>query len=377
MAERTTASRTTNGSTNGIGYPVTIDSPSKRPTFYKRNPHLSGKIALEEHVNTDIFNASFTSPFTEGADEVSYYQKAFVDDLIFRLGSIEERIKHMDAAGVAITVVSLTAPGIEGVFDPAEAAETATKVNDQMHKLYRTGPHADRFLTWGCVAMQDPQAAAREAERCVKELGCVGILINGFSNVGNPDALEIQYLDEPQCEPFWAKLAELDVPLYLHPRIVAPSQTRIFRGYEFLAGSPWGFGRETAEHALRLMLSGLFDRYPNIRIVLGHCGEGLPFGIARADLRLRHFRTGEHGPHQHELCHYFAKNFWITTAGVQKQSVLESTIREVGIDRVMFSSDYPYEDMIETAQWFDALEIDEHTRAKLAYGNAKILLGIE
>jgi predicted TIM-barrel fold metal-dependent hydrolase len=269
-----------------------------------------------------------------------------------------------------VLVVSLTAPGIEGIFDPAEAAKTATKVNDQMHKLYRTGAHSHRFRTWGCVAMQDPQAAAKEAERCVKELGCVGILINGFSNVGNPDALEIQYLDEPQCEPFWAKLAELDVPLYLHPRIVAPVQTRIFRGYEFLAGSPWGFGRETAEHALRLMLSGLFDRYPNLRIVLGHCGEGLPFGIARADLRLRHFRKGEHGTHQRELCYYFPKNFWITTAGVQKQSVLESTIREVGIDRVMFSSDYPYEDMIETAQWFDALEIDDHTRAKLAYGNA-------
>lgn len=156
-------------------------------------------------------------------------------------------------------------PGIQGIFDPAEATETASKVNDQMHKLYRTGPHADRFLTWGCVAMQDPQAAAMEAERCVKELGCCGILIHGFSDVGSPDAGDVRYLDEPQCEPFWAKLAELDVPLYLHPRNVAPTQSRVLRGYEFLAGSPWGFARETAEHVLRLMLSGLFDRYPGLR----------------------------------------------------------------------------------------------------------------
>jgi predicted TIM-barrel fold metal-dependent hydrolase len=115
--------------------------------------------------------------------------------------------------------------------------------------------------------------------------------------VGSAD--EVQYLDEPQCDPFWAKLAQLDVPLYLHPRIPPPDQIRVFKGYEFLAGSPWGFGRETAEHSLRLMVSGLFDRYPNLQIVLGHCGEGLPFSIARTDHRLRHFRKGLHGPHQY------------------------------------------------------------------------------
>ena len=196
----------------------------------------------------------------------------------------------MDAAGIAIMALLLMSPGIQGVFDPTEAADTARKVNDQMHKLYRTGPYVDRFLTWGCVAMQDPQGAAKEAERCVKGLGCCGILINGFSNVRDSDAGEVQYLDEPQCEPFWAKLAELDVPLYLHPRNVAPNQSHPLRSNEFLAGSPWGFARETAKHALRLMLSGLFDRYPHLRIVLGHCGEGLPFAINRVDHRVRHFR---------------------------------------------------------------------------------------
>jgi predicted TIM-barrel fold metal-dependent hydrolase len=236
-----------------------------------------------------------------------------MEDVQYRLGSIEERIKQMDAAGIAIMALSLMSPGIQGIFDPAEATETASKVNDQMHKLYRTGPHADRFLTWGCVAMQDPQAAAKEAERCVKELGCCGILINGFSDRGSPDASEVQYLDEPQCEPFWAKLAELDVPLYLHPRNVAPTQSRVLRGYEFLAGSPWGF----------------------------------------------------------------AKNFWITSSGVLTQSTLECTIHEVGVDKVLFSADYPLEDVIEMADWFDGLGIDDPTRAKLAYGNAKILLGIK
>jgi len=365
---------------NGIGYPTTVESPSGRPTFIKRNPHLCGKIAIEEHVNTDIFNSLSTNPYTKGSNEGwegTYYQKVFMEDVQYRLGNIEERIKQMDAAGIAIMALSLMSPGIQGIFDPAEATETASKVNDQMHKLYRTGPHADRFLTWGCVAMQDPQAAAKEAERCVKELGCCGILINGFSDMGSPDAGEVQYLDEPQCEPLWAKLAELDVPLYLHPRNVAPTQSRVLRGYEFLAGSPWGFARETAEHVLRLMLSGLFDRYPDLRVVLGHCGEGLPFAIKRVDHRMRHFSKGVSGAHQHSLSHYFAKNFWITSSGVLTQSTLECTIREVGVDRVLFSADYPLEDVIEMADWFDGLEIDDPTRAKLAYGNAKILLGIK
>jgi len=163
-----TSNGISNGISSGVGYSATIDSPSKRPTFYRANPHMSGKFALEEHVTTDIFNPSFTTPFTEAPAEGPYYKKAHLDDVLFRLGNIEERVKHMDAAGVAVCVVSLTQPGIQGIFDPAEAAETARKVNDQMRKLYRTGPHAHRFLTWGCVAMQDPQAAAKEAERCVK-----------------------------------------------------------------------------------------------------------------------------------------------------------------------------------------------------------------
>ena len=352
-----------------------VASRSSRPTFFKPSGVLKGKIALEEHVGTDIFQPSTTNPNVAGTGELGYYEKDYVDDVVMRLNNIPERIKHMDAAGMAITAVSLTMPGIEGIFSASVAVETAKKVNDQMYKLYKTGAHANRFLTWGCVAMQDPKAAAEEAERCVKELGCCGILINGYSNVGGVN--DVQYLDEPQCDPFWAKLSELDVPLYLHPRIPPPDQIRIFKGYEFLAGSPWGFGRETAEHALRLMVSGLFDRYPNLKIVLGHCGEGLPFSIKRTDERLRHFKKGSTGPHKHPLCHYFAKNFWITSAGVQSQSTLEDTIREVGIDRVLFSIDYPYEDMIEVSDWFESLQMDSHTREKIAFGNARTLLKLD
>jgi hypothetical protein len=147
--------------TNGAQLPATIYSPSKRPTFFKPNTHLGGKIALEEHVNTDIFNPCTTTPFTEGSGELVYYEKAYADDVGFRLACVEERVKHTHAGGVAISAVSLTMPGIEGIFDTTKVVEIASIVNDQMHKLYRTGPHANHFLTWGCVAMQDPHAAAK------------------------------------------------------------------------------------------------------------------------------------------------------------------------------------------------------------------------
>lgn len=124
---------------NGAQRPATIDSPSKRPTFFKPNPHLGGKIALEERVNTNIFNPCTPAPFTEGSGELGYYEKACVDDISFRLACIEERVKHTDAGGVAISAVSLTMPSIEGNFDTTKAVEIASKVNDQMHKLCRTG----------------------------------------------------------------------------------------------------------------------------------------------------------------------------------------------------------------------------------------------
>ena len=280
----------------------------------------------------------------------------------------------MDEAGVALTVVSLTMPGIEGIFDPETAVETARKVNDETHKLYYTGKHADRFRAFGCVAMQDPKAAAAEAERCVKELGFVGILINGYSQIG--DSETVQYLDEPQCEPFWAKLEELDVPLYLHPRIPTLGQSRVYRGYEFLAGSPWGFGVETATHSIRLMVSGLFDRHPKLKVILGHCGEGLPFSLARIDHRMRHFQP-QHYQCKLRMQQYWDRNFWITTAGVTSDQTFSDTLRSCGEDRLMWSVDYPYEDYDEIGTWFEQLEMSENTRAKIGWENARRVLRLD
>lgn len=275
---------------------------TSRPTFPSQKRKLPRKITLEEAITTTVFNATSTLPAIDGGAELPFVSTDFLEDVKKRLSDIDLRIEAMDKADTALTVVSLTMPGLEGIFDTATAVDIARKTNDEIHTLYSASKYADRFRAFGCVAMHDPVAAAVEAERCVKVLGFVGILINGYCNIGGPET--VQYLHEPQCEPIWAKLEELDVPLYLHPRIPTPGQMRIFKGYKFLAGSPWGFGVETATHSIRLMISGLFGRHPNLKIIRGHCGEGLPFSLARIDHRMRHFQ-----PHRFK-CKLNMQQYW-------------------------------------------------------------------
>ena len=353
---------------------TTKQSPSARPTFIQPGPRTTQKIALEEAIATHVFNATATLPPVSGTAELPYVDTEYMADVKHRLTDVDSRVEAMDQAGIALTVVSLTMPGIEGIFDVATAVETATKVNDEIHQMYNSGKHAHRFRAFGCVPMQDPAAAAKEAERCIKQLGFVGILVNGFSNMGGADS--VQYLDEPQCEPFWAKLEELDVPLYLHPRIPPPGQMQVYKGYEFLAGSPWGFGVETAMHAIRLMVSGLFDQHPKLKIILGHCGEGLPFSLYRIDHRMRHFQP-QHIACELRLQDYWERNFWITTAGVMSDGAFADTMSACGEDRVLWSVDYPYEDYMELGPWFDGLEMSENTREKVGWLNARQLLKLD
>ena len=347
--------------------------PTSRPTFPSQKWKWPQKIALEEAITTTVFNATSTLPSVDGGAELPYVNTEFLEDVKKRLSDIDLRVEAMNKANITLTVVSLTMPGIEGIFDTSTAVDVARKTNDETHRLYTTGRYAERFRAFGCVAMQDPVAAAVEAERCIQVLGFVGILINGYCNVGGPET--VQYLDEPQCEPFWAKLEELDVPLYLHPRIPTPGQLRIFKGYEFLAGSPWAFGVETATHTIRLMISGLFDRHPNLKIILGHCGEGLPFSIARIDHRIRHFQP-HHAKCKLRMQEYWDRNFWITTAGVTSEAAFAATLKSCGEERLMWSVDYPYEDYEEVGDWFESLEMSDNSRAKIGWENCRKLLRI-
>ena len=326
---------------------------------------MKGKIALEEHIESPDFPATGTHNFTD---------PTYFDDVENRLQEYKLRLEDMDATGIETTILSLTQPGVEGITQTKLAIDTAKKMNDHMANFFvKNNP--GRFLGFAAVPLQDPAAAAKELERAVKELGFVGALINGYTNIGDENTA--RYLDEQPVWEFWAQVQELDVPVYLHPRVPLPNQQRIYQGYEGLLGSAWGFGFETATHALRMILSGLFDKYPKLNIVLGHLGEGLPFTLPRVEHRLRHQKRETHGIHKRPPMDYLRNNFYLTTSGTFRSQGLLNTILEVGTDRVLFSVDYPYESMRELAPWFDTCPISENDRLKIGRTNAAKLFKLE
>lgn len=330
---------------------------------------MDNKWALEEHLSTKENNAVWDS-----SGESARNGKTLTDYVEAHLLDVDDRLKIMDSTGIERVILSLTSPGIQSIVDSATAISVARDTNDLV-KAHYIDAHPDRFSMFACLPTQDPGAAAAELERSVRELGAVGALINGYTNVG--DDQSGVYLDDPGFAPLWAKVAELDVPVYLHPREPLPNQTRIYDGYSSLVGSAWGFAHETATHAVRLMLSGLFDEYPGIQIILGHLGEGLPFLLPRLEHRLdkQHEGVGL-GNAKRRVSHYFNDNFHVTTSGHFHTRTLFNTISEIGVDRVMFSADYPYESMEEAATWFDTSLLSHNDSKKVGRENARALFDI-
>lgn len=322
---------------------------------------MMDKIALEEHfgaTDPDIVEQS-AAHFT--ADAWPAHRDLLLD-------IHHSRLKQMDECGIATMVLSLLAPGIQSLHRPAQAIDWARRLNDYAADQVARTP--DRFAAFAALPLQDPDAATAELRRAVTDLGLVGALVNGFSQVG--DEHTIVYLDDPRYADFWRTVAELDVPLYLHPRDPLPGTCPAYDGHPWLYGAAWAFSVETGTHALRLMGSGLFDRHPGLRIILGHLGELLPFNIWRTDHRLAIAPRGL--AVEHTFGHYLRTNFHLTTAGNFRTPALLNTIQEVGADRLLFSADYPFEDMREAAEWFDRLELNDADLVKIARTNAQRLL---
>lgn len=323
---------------------------------------ISGKITLEEH---------FTFP---GAKATTFRPPGIADDIWQRieakLAEAEEfRIPEMDANGVQMQVLSLSANGIQGETNVKLALAHAREANDWLVEKF-IAKHPTRFAGFAAVPLQDPQLAADELERTIKQLGMKGALINGFTHVDSPERGE--YLDLRKFDVFWERASALEVPVYLHPRAPLPSQRIAYEGHDELMGPMWAFGAETAIHALRLITSGLFDRFPKQQIILGHMGEGLVAMMARAQRRFEYGPCGK--VLKKPLSQYLHDNFYITTSGNFHTTTLNGVIAEMGIDRVMFSVDYPYESMKEGCTWFDNCPLQGVDRMKVASANAKQLL---
>ena len=314
-----------------------------------------GKIGLEEH---------FALETTLGDSESFVSAQTWVE-LRRRLLDIPHRVALMDDLGIDLLILSLNAPAIQGIADSAKAIETARIANVVLAEEIAKYP--DRFRGFAALPMQDPDAAATELERCVREYGFVGALVNGYSQIGTSE--NCVYYDGPQYRSFWSRVEQLGVPLYLHPR--EPSERKAYAGHPWLVGPAYGFGVETGLHALRLAGSGLFDEFPKLTIILGHLGEGLPFNLHRIDERIRWSPLGY--PAKKSISAYFMENFYITTAGNFRTQALINCMLEIGSDRILFSTDYPFEEIEDAATWFDAATISEGDRRKIGYANARKL----
>lgn len=321
---------------------------------------MLGKIGLEEH-----FAIEQTLQ-----DSAGFFGGTTWIELRERLLDIQDRrLREMDENGMEMMILSLNAPAVQAIPDPAAAIALARMANDYLAEQVAKRP--DRFQAFAALPMQDPDAATLELSRCVESLGFKGALVNGFSQVG--DAMTAVYYDDRRYDGFWAECERLDVPFYLHPRNPLPADSAIYKDHGWLMGPTWAFAQETAVHALRLMGSGLFDRHPALTVVLGHMGEGIPFMIWRIDNRNAWTGDAKTYPAKHDMAHYLRTNFYITTSGNFRSQSLIDTILEVGADRVLFSTDWPFENVDHAAHWFDAAPISEGDRLKIGRTNANRL----
>ncbi|MGH6649015.1 amidohydrolase family protein [Aquabacterium sp.] len=270
------------------------------------------------------------------------------------------RLAAMQEAHIDFAILSLTAPGVQ-LFAAAKANDYSRKVNDFLAAV--VARHPDRYAGLATFSPLDPQGAVQELRRCASELGLCGALINSHT--------QGRYLDAPEQAPVLAALEELGLPLYLHPQTPSPAMAAPYLAYG-LEGPGWGFAAETGLHAMRMILGGVFDRHPNLKVVLGHLGEGIPWWFSRIDSRFQmaaHFK-GAGVRLKKPPSEYFKTNFYVTTSGMSDDKNMKFAIDAVGVDHVLFATDHPYENMGQASQSLDGLNVDPAAKAKISSRNA-------
>jgi 2,3-dihydroxybenzoate decarboxylase len=276
----------------------------------------------------------------------------------------ELRLEHMDATGIDKAILAQTSPGVQPYRDAEEARGIASRANDMLAE--RCQAHPTRFIGMTAVAPQDPEWSAAEIRRGAKELGFKGAQINSHT--------QGSYLDEPQFDPIFRALADTGQPLYIHPATLPDSMMggMIDAG---LDGAVFGFAVETSYHLLRLVTTGIFDRYPDLQIIAGHGCEALPYWLYRTDFMhkagIRSQRYARLKPLKHDLFHYMRHNFLGTCSGLPFEPAIKLMIEVMGEDRVMYAMDYPYEYVADEVRAMDNLAISEIQKKKFFQTNAE------
>jgi predicted TIM-barrel fold metal-dependent hydrolase len=285
------------------------------------------------------------------------------------------RIGAMDEAGLNVQILSAHTPGVQNL-PGQEGIDFAYRLN----KMLVDGPMATypgRFEAFATLPLQSPQASADELERAVREDGFLGCLTNGI--IGN------KFLDHPDFEPVLARAEALEVPIYIHPGLppdevfqiyysnMRPEYQKEFQD-QILSISAYGWHQEVVTQCLRMITSGVFDRFPNLQVIIGHMGEGLPFFYERV---VKKMGEATERSLDKPFEQYFHDNFWFTTSAFFQDELLDLLLKHISVDRVMFATDYPFENMKEGTDWFRAVDLPRETKEKIAFRNAERLFGIE
>jgi 2,3-dihydroxybenzoate decarboxylase len=313
------------------------------------------KIALEEHFMAPGLEEYWESTMGDVA-------KPMYEHVSRRLSDFGElRLNEMDHAGIEIAVLGLAGPGVQIEKDAKVASRKAREANDFLAGKVRD--NRARYAGFAHLALQDPVSAAKELERCVRDLGFCGAMINGHTNG--------QYLDDPALNPFWERAEALGTPIYLHPTDPVSTYS-VLVGCDSLKRAMWEWGLETGSHALRLIFNGVFDRFPRAKLILGHLGETLPFLLWRFDSRAKLYGLKL----KRKPSEYIKNNVWVTTSGMFSADPLLCSVAALGQDRVMFSADFPFEPTREAGKFMDEAPLDNPVKNAVAFQNANELLGL-
>jgi 5-carboxyvanillate decarboxylase len=277
----------------------------------------------------------------------------------------DERLQVMDEFGVDVHLLSLTAPGVQTLPDDT-ATGLAALVNDRLAEVIAR--HPGRFAGLAAIAPQAPEAAAAEIERAMRDLRLNGVIIN--SHTRN------EYLDDEKYWPIFEAAEDLGAPVYIHPRSPSAQMAQPYKRFGLETGI-YGFQAETGLHGIRLICSGVFDRFPRLRIVLGHLGEGIPFWLWRVDY-MHPVRSSHNARPKLDLTpsEYFRRNFMITTSGMNWEPALRFCIEAVGADNIMWAIDYPYQLTEGAVRFMNAASIPDEDKHKIFHGNAERVFGI-
>jgi 2,3-dihydroxybenzoate decarboxylase len=316
-------------------------------------------IALEEH----YWDEEVASHFKERGPEM---RNPEMQKRLHDLGEL--RIQEMDQAGIDLQVLSHGAPATQRI-DAETVVPLARRANDRLSEAVKKYP--GRFEAFAVLPTADPKAAADELERAVTRLKFKGAMMHGLATIGGAQQV---FLDDKRFWPIFERAQALDVPLYMHPAV--PHKAVIEAYYkDYLEQFPglmtaaWGFGVETATQGIRLVLSGVFEKYPGLKIILGHLGEGLPFYLWRINMAL-----GRQGNRSTPFRDTFREHFWITTSGAFSTPSLLCCVMEMGVDRILFSVDYPFVPNPPGVKWMENVPLSNEDKAKILNGNATRLL---